>query len=533
MKKTVLFALFLILAVAVLGLTSCGCEHEWKETSVAKEATCHETGERVLTCSKCGETKKETIPKTDHEYDAGVDVVKNGCETEGQKLFTCKICNTTKTEITPAKGGHLWNGGRITVDPTCTMKGTREFVCNRCGGTRTEPVAATGKHTYSENYIIVKAPTATSAGEARAYCETCVSSYLTKSVTLAEYNTMKTEAINASNAVAASSFGGTTYTKMSTTAYAAPVTSPKAGQHPRLLFTGDDLPAIREAMANDVDANELKGVINAALEYDSAILGATSKKDSSDRYGPKGTHNCNEAKLRCIIAKAFLYQVYGTDLYGYQAIRMMKEYLTTLKIESVNDSCRYYGYTMFVSAIVYDWCYDLLTKTEKTEIICGIQYKLAPGMEVGFPPSGQGALAGHGSERQILRDYLSVALAIYDEEPTWYAFIGGRFYADYVPVRNTYYLSDFTPQGISTYVQIRFTSDLWSAWLMKSATGANPYINNMGNVMESYLCHIVNGDTEIFESGDDELKDATERLKSMDLAFAISGYLYDDDTMWT
>ncbi|WP_371278872.1 hypothetical protein [Anaerostipes sp.] len=42
-----------------------------KEIST-KEATCSETGVKTYTCSRCGGTKTEDIPKTKHNYEEHV-----------------------------------------------------------------------------------------------------------------------------------------------------------------------------------------------------------------------------------------------------------------------------------------------------------------------------------------------------------------------------------------------------------------------------------------------------------------------------
>lgn len=65
MKKIVSVLLFIVF---MLSLTGCGgCEHEFGEWKVTKKATSFENGVQKATCSKCGEVKEETIPKTgDH-----------------------------------------------------------------------------------------------------------------------------------------------------------------------------------------------------------------------------------------------------------------------------------------------------------------------------------------------------------------------------------------------------------------------------------------------------------------------------------
>ena len=135
-------------------------------------------------------------------------------------------------------------------------------------------------------------------------------------------------------------------------------------------------------------------------------------------------------------------------------------------------------------------------------------------------------------ERQILRDYLAFAIAIYDEYPGWWNFIAGRFYSEFVPVRNAYYEAGYVPQGISDYMALRFGADLWSAWLVKSATGIFPYASeaNMKQVMRTAYAHVANGYDRVLEEGDDEGRSGGETLKSLCLNGMISAYLFDDDT---
>ena len=152
-------------------------------------------------------------------------------------------------------------------------------------------------------------------------------------------------------------------------------------------------------------------------------------------------------------------------------------------------------------------------------------------MEVGFPPTEQQAMTGHGSERQILRDYLAFAIAIYDEYPGWWTFIAGRFYEEFVPVRNAYYAAGYVPQGLSNYLPLRFGSDLWSAWLVKSATGTLPYnASDMKRVMRTAYANVTNGYNRVFEEGDDGGSSGGETLNQLAFCGMMAGYLFDDDT---
>ena len=80
------------------------CTHENTEVRNAKEATCTEdgyTGDEV--CTICGETINTgtTIAAKNHSWDNGV-VTKEATETEeGVKTYTCTVCGATKTESIP------------------------------------------------------------------------------------------------------------------------------------------------------------------------------------------------------------------------------------------------------------------------------------------------------------------------------------------------------------------------------------------------------------------------------------------------
>ena len=98
------------------------------------------------------------------------------------------------------------------------------------------------------------------------------------------------------------------------------------------------------------------------------------------------------------------------------------------------------------------------------------------------PPARQSSVAGHGNEYQIFRDYLAFSIAIYDEVPSWYEYVGGRVYNDFLPVREYYFQSGMTFQGTG-YAITRNVPMIYSAWLLKVATGDNPYGSALQDAM--------------------------------------------------
>ncbi|MBR5044527.1 MAG: heparinase II/III family protein [Clostridia bacterium] len=444
-------------------------------------------------------------------------------------LFAFVSCGGKgETEPTESQCEHEWGEGKVLSDPTCVKEGTMFYKCEKCGEQKTEPIPPNGAHKYAGEVYYVKEPTATADGELCKLCSVC-GAEKRESADYATYKKKYDAAVNGIAGFTASQFGGTDHTKLSTTAYQAPTENPTSGQHPRLLFTEADMATLRTAWHTPAYYNMIvKEIIEAGASSEKGVLSTPAS----------GKANDSQSVLNVAIGKAFLYRFTRVRLYGYEAVLIAKNYLTTLVINdgAYGDPERNYGEAMFYIGLIYDWCYPLLTKNDKDQIIAGVQHNICEksGMtrEIGFPPSGQNPVAGHGSERQLLRDYLAFSIAIYDEEPTWYKFVGGRFFEEYVPVRNEYYKAGYYPQGISVYLSIRYCSDLWSAWIMKTATGKIPYDEaNMKQVMRSVYSRIVDGASTFFEEGDDEARTHQENLRQFSLAAQISAYLFQDATV--
>ena len=353
--------------------------------------------------------------------------------------------------------------------------------------------------------------------------------------------------------------------------YMDPEQTPKSYDHPRVLFNSNDVPQI---LANIED--EKNALAKAALmklvgsSTDGKLTPTTSFAPSSFEWT-----NYNTTVLRTIEAKAFYYAIYKDSgivsadearLRGYEAIYAMKNYLLTFDVQwKASDQCRYYGEMMYYSALVYDWCYDLLTESDKEQFILGVQNLACDGtnnmpwakrdnagninsnangvalnthearkLEGGFPAlakENQGRLTGHGAEAQVLRDYFSFAIAIYDEESSWYDYVGGLIYQDYVDARNYFYTSGFYPDGSAGYAQYRFLCDMYNAWLFKGMGVELPYNEeDMATVIHGLMA-METVDGYQFATADGAGKSSYGQYRIPDNAgdaALISSYLFDD-----
>lgn len=259
-----------------------------------------------------------------------------------------------------------------------------------------------------------------------------------------------------------------------------PVMPPK-NTHPRVYFTQNDIPRIKENIKDSENAYAAK-LMNSYLSY---------KPEKNAEY--------NTTALAAIETKAFYYAVYKTGVTGGDASDWI-DAIETSEVPGILDSCRLYGRMINVLAEVYDWCYDILGNEDKERIIklC-IDYGYR--MEMGWPPSKQGAVTGHGSEAQLLRDYMSFAIAVCDERPDIWNYIGGRFYAEYVPAREFSNAGHYNHQGTNYgFYREVYTS---TAYMLITGMGADePYsIDALEGTALSEI-YMKRPDGQVFYDGD-------------------------------
>lgn len=107
--------------------------HSWNSGKVTEAATCKKEGTKTYTCSICGDTKTEAIPKKDHTWDEGKVTKKATCTEDGLKVYTCRVCAETKEEVLKATG-HQHTELRNEKKATCTEEGyTGDTYCTDCG----------------------------------------------------------------------------------------------------------------------------------------------------------------------------------------------------------------------------------------------------------------------------------------------------------------------------------------------------------------------------------------------------------------
>ena len=153
---------------------TCICGHSYQE-AIPKltDHVCNQwaagEAQHTGTCVHCG-----TEMAADHSYDAGTVTLEPTCTANGEKTLTCTLCGHTKKEIITAPGHtygkwesvdgtyhkhvcacghsaqeqHTWNGGVITRYPSCDKYGIKTYTCTGCGAVKHVETYRTS-HKYS------------------------------------------------------------------------------------------------------------------------------------------------------------------------------------------------------------------------------------------------------------------------------------------------------------------------------------------------------------------------------------------------
>jgi len=243
-------------------------------------------------------------------------------------------------------------------------------------------------------------------------------------------------------------------------------------EHPRLFLRAHDIQGLKRRMAHPV----LKPVWEQ--------MQAAAKK---------------RAQVRLEV-DALLYLTNGDKELGR---RTVADALTTLESatfdHSIQDITRPIGRLLVTGAVVYDWCYPLLSSEDKDRFLKQL-LRLAGELECGYPPPHRGWVTGHGSEWMVMRDMLSAGVAIYDEFPEMYRVAAHRIFRYLAPARNWWYPGGAFHQGTS-YSETRFSSDLYPLWIFDHMGAGNIYDPSQQFVPYQWI-YMRRPDLQLLRSGD-------------------------------
>ncbi|NOU68769.1 hypothetical protein GC096_32610 [Paenibacillus sp. LMG 31461] len=227
-------------------------------------------------------------------------------------------------------------------------------------------------------------------------------------------------------------------------------------------------------------------------------LGLTVPEGTVEPLGTKSM-NYSIAVRKAIDANALIYLLEGDPQRGRRAITMLLNNLNSIQFTDPGQYTQI-GDTINAAAMVYDWCFDLLTEAEKTTIINRIEF-IASQTELGYPVFNQGAIVSHGSGNQLLKYLLAGGVAIYDEKPNMYQHSALRFFQEHVPANDFISMADMNTQGDS-YGQTRMEAELWARTIFKGMGIENVYNEQQGGARLYRALYERRPDGQLMRSGD-------------------------------
>ncbi len=226
-------------------------------------------------------------------------------------------------------------------------------------------------------------------------------------------------------------------------AYPMPEFLPPEG-HPRVYFRAADIPQITDNMAKPQNERAFAlytQLVNATADpageaFDGRLLGIAE-------------------------AKALHYALHADREKGREAIAIMRNICTAAAPHKWDYNRN--GVTIYLLAVVYDWCYPLLDG-ETRQFFCDAVLRHARHLEIGWPPTRQGSVTGHGPEGQLLRDLMAAGIAMFDEFPNIYQNTAGRFFREFIEPRKFVYQMHCFHQG-NEYAAYRMKWELLCTWM--------------------------------------------------------------------
>jgi len=147
-----------------------GCEHSY--TSAVTAPTCAQQGYTTHTCTKCGDSYKDSYTdKLPHSYGEWTVTAKPSCTEEGTETRYCKNCEDFETRAIAA-AGHSYTA--VVTDSTCTTRGYTTHTCTTCGHSYKDSYTDKLPHDYT---TAVTAPTTKKMGYTTYTCTECGDSY--------------------------------------------------------------------------------------------------------------------------------------------------------------------------------------------------------------------------------------------------------------------------------------------------------------------------------------------------------------------
>ena len=250
--------------------------------------------------------------------------------------------------------------------------------------------------------------------------------------------------------------------------------------HPRLFVRKNELEDLKRRMSSP-DFNDIKPIFNLQKSYN------TDGKVDSEKPNEQIRQKMEALALE------YLTDPLSMKASGKEAITLAINYLTSYATRRTTVATGYEDNTntyeaILGSALVYDWCYPLLTPDQKTDLLSGMKKVCLLG-EYGLPGTGKVQfLSGHYGECAPTI-YLAVGIATHDEDPTFLDFEYNEQVNKFAPSRNPMYKAGTHHQG-AQYIHVRYTNELLQHFMLNKL-GISPYVKEINTAVYRAIYDII------------------------------------------
>lgn len=281
--------------------------------------------------------------------------------------------------------------------------------------------------------------------------------------------------------------------------------------HPRLFINENDLYDIKNRLTDSYNSDAW----NSILYYTDRTI-----EDKSFSY-----------QLLVIQSNAIKFLLDNDIESGNRAIEYYSSLFDTFK--NLKNSINYDSYelantsgsVMITGAMVYDWCYTLLSDTDKENFI-SLFKQLSSYLEIGYPPKISSSITGHSSGNQLLYYMLAAGIAIYDEDTEIYDYVISEINTEYIPSRLFLSNSSMHYQG-SNYGYVRYQAELYASVLLNKIGYENVF-GDTHNLIPYYWLYATRPDGQTLRDGDIYYKPEPTQTWTFTNMYLLSAYLSND-----
>lgn len=244
--------------------------------------------------------------------------------------------------------------------------------------------------------------------------------------------------------------------------------------HPRLWVTPQSLAQVRSRLETGENARYWKLVESKALQVYPYHVNTLVE----EYY--------NAELEDVIITKAFYSLMTGNRSIGQESVRLLRDYFSVLEYGNVRrgDITRQIGASILTAALVYDWCHDLVSPSDR-DLFYSKSMDLARIMEVGWPPYRDNVVNGHASEAQVNRDLLAMSIAFYENDKEAYRLVSYQM-EQIIRMRDFEYQSPRHNQGYD-YGIFRHGWEMRAAWIFKRMLGRAMFSDNISALCDYWM----------------------------------------------